>query len=137
VDLLLYTDGQPRSGAYAARRQLAPQAINGFGQTRDLDDFLNQPVDAVAGLARPQAFFDMLRARGLQLAQTHALADHDTFEGWVVTATGHPLLCTEKDAAKLWRHQPEAWAVPLQLQVPDDFWQTLDTWLISQGLLAS
>ena len=137
VDLLLYTDGQPRSGAYAARRQLAPQAINGFGQTRDLDDFLNQPVDVVAGLARPQAFFDMLRARGLQLAQTHALADHDTFEGWVVTATGHPLLCTEKDAAKLWRHQPEAWAVPLQLQVPDDFWQTLDTWLISQGLLAS
>lgn len=135
VDLLLYTDGQPRSGAYAARRQLAPQAINSFGQTRDLDDFLSQPVDAVAGLARPEAFFDMLRARGLQLAQTHALADHDTFDGWGSTTSGRALLCTEKDAAKLWQHQPEAWAVPLQLQVPGDFWQALDRWLTSQGLL--
>ena len=135
VDLLLYTDGLARPGAHAARRMLATEAVNGWGQHQPLDDFLATPVDAVAGLARPEAFFAMLRARGLPLAQTHALPDHDRFESWTPTVTGRPLLCTEKDAVKLWRHQPQAWAVPLQLEVAPGFWQALDNWLSRQGLI--
>jgi tetraacyldisaccharide 4'-kinase len=30
------------------------------------------------------------------------------------------LLCTEKDAVKLWPHFPQAWAVPLHCQLPED-----------------
>lgn len=135
VDLLLYTDGQPHPGAHTARRMLAPHAINGQGQTRPLTDFGGMPVDAVAGLARPEAFFSMLRERGLNLLETHALPDHDSFATWAPRSTGRPLLCTEKDAVKLWQHQPQAWAVPLQLEVHHSFWQALDGWLIRQGLL--
>lgn len=136
VDLLLYTDGQPRAGAFAARRTLAEQAVNGTGQTRALQDLRAAgPVDAVAGLARPQAFFAMLQAQGLTLADTHALPDHDRFEGWTPTRSGRPLLCTEKDAVKLWARQPEAWAVPLQLEPEAGFWQAIDGWLTQRGLL--
>ncbi len=136
VDLLLYTDGQPRAGAFAARRTLAAQAVNGAGQTRSLQDLgAAGPVDAVAGLARPQAFFAMLQAQGLALADTYPLPDHDRFEDWAPTRSGHPLLCTEKDAAKLWAHQPEAWAVPLQLEPETGFWQAIDHWLVQRGLL--
>ena len=135
MDLLLYTDGQNHPDAHVARRELAAQAINGLGHTRALTEFRNTPVDAVAGLARPEAFFAMLRARGLNLVHSHALPDHDDFEGWTPTHAGRPLLCTEKDAVKLWRHQPEAWAVPLELQVPPTFWQAIKAWLALQGLL--
>ena len=40
-----------------------------------------------------------------------------------------PLICTEKDAVKLWRTHPEAWAVPLRLQLPQAFWELLDAQL--------
>jgi len=137
VDLLLYTDGQTRTGAFAAQRALATQAANGKGETRALSDFMNTPVDALAALARPEAFFAMLRAQGLTLAETHALPDHDRLDGWVPAPTGRPLLCTEKDAVKLWRHQPEAWAVPLQFNVSEGFWQAIDGWLERRGLRPS
>jgi len=137
VDVLLFTDGQPHAGAHAARRRLSAQATNAEGRTCLLSELRHTPVDAVAGLARPQAFFDMLRQQGLQLADTHALADHDRFEHWRATDNGRPLLCTEKDAAKLWPHQPGAWAVALQLQVQDSFWQAVDGWLLAQGLPVS
>lgn len=136
VDLLLYTDGVTRAGAHSAQRQLAPEAVNGHGQRMTLAALQGTPVDAVAGLARPQAFFAMLRQAGLQLAQTWPLPDHDDFANWQPTRSEHPLLCTEKDAAKLWAHQPEAWAVPLQLRPEPGFWLALDAWLRQRGLIA-
>lgn len=134
VDLLLHTHGQTDGQGFLARRQLAPQAINARGQTCDLSALSASPVDAVAGLARPQAFFDMLRAQGLQLTDTHALPDHHDYAGWQPTQTGRPLLCTEKDAVKLWAHQPDAWAVPLQMAPEPAFWRALDTRLRQIGL---
>ena len=136
VDLLLYTDGVTRAGAHSAQRQLAPEAVNGHGQRMALAALQGTPVDAVAGLARPQAFFAMLRKAGLQLSQTWPLPDHDDFANWQPTRSEHPLLCTEKDAAKLWAHQPEAWAVPLQLRPEPGFWLALDAWLRQRGLIA-
>ena len=136
VDLLLYTDGVARAGAFSAQRQLAAEATNGHGAHLALSALQGQPVDAVAGLARPEAFFAMLRAAGLALAETWLLPDHDDFARWQPTRSGRPLLCTEKDAAKLWAHQPDAWAVPLQLHPEPGFWQALDGWLRQRGLIA-
>ena len=136
VDLLLYTDGVARAGAHCAQRQLASEAVNGRGARRPLADFKGQAVDAVAGLARPEAFFTMLRASGLTLGETWPLPDHDDFAAWQPKGSGRPLLCTEKDAVKLWAHQPEAWAVPLQLTPEPGFWQALDAWLRQRGLIA-
>lgn len=135
VDLLLYTDGKHRPGAHTARRMLAEHAINGRGETRPLRDFAGMPVAAVAGLARPQAFFSMLRAQGLDLIETRALPDHDGFDHWQPFGAGLPLLCTEKDAVKLWQHEPGAWAVPLELEVGPDFWRAIEDWLRQSGLV--
>jgi tetraacyldisaccharide 4'-kinase len=134
VDFLLHTHGQVQGAGFSARRTLAAEAINGLGQRRALQAFTDQPVDAVAGLARPQAFFEMLRAQGLRLADTHPLPDHHDFSQWQATASGRPLLCTEKDAVKLWARQPEAWAVPLQMQPEPAFWDALDKRLSHSGL---
>ena len=145
VDLLLYTDGRTLPAAraetastatFSARRTLAAEAVNGHGERRALAHWAGQPVDAVAGLARPEAFFDMLRAQGLTLAHTAALPDHANFAHWTPPASGHDLLCTEKDAVKLWRQHPRAWAVPLVLTPEAGFLAAIDAWLQRQGLWA-
>lgn len=137
VDVLLYTDGVQRPGAHTAQRKLSDEAINGLGQRQSLSGWRQTPVDALAALARPQAFFAMLRQFGLTLARTYALPDHAPLRRWPAIGPGdRPLLCTEKDAVKLWAHCPQAWAVPLQLSFSATFLGTLDGWLRDKGLLA-
>jgi len=126
VDLLLHTGDNGLPGGFVAQRQLAPVAHDAQGRSQALSGLIGQPVDAVAGLARPEAFFAMLRATGLQLHHTTALPDHFDYAHGAPAATDRPLLCTEKDAAKLWRHQPQALAVPLELTPEAAFWQALD-----------
>jgi tetraacyldisaccharide 4'-kinase len=126
VDLLVHTGDNGLPGGFQAQRQLAPVAHDAQGRSQALSSLMGQPVDAVAGLARPEAFFAMLRAAGLQLHQTTALPDHFDYAHGAPAATDRPLLCTEKDAAKLWQHQPQAMAVPLVLTPEAAFWQALD-----------
>lgn len=131
VDAVLHTgpataDGR-QPGEYQAPRQLADHALTSHGQRVALGTLAGQPVDAVAGLARPEAFFTMLRQSGLTLARTHALPDHHDFQDWQAGSTDRPLLCTEKDAAKLWAHQPDALAVPLVVTPEPAFWTALDS----------
>lgn len=127
VDLVVHS-GQPDSiSGFAIKRELARVARRSDGSTVGLAELRGQPVVAVAGIARPQAFFDMLRRSGLQLAQTLALPDHADFDGIAGVLPGPCLLvCTEKDAAKLWRHRPDAWAVPLVLAIDAAFWHAFD-----------
>ena len=129
VDLLLHTGPSGMAGGFHGQRQLADWAVRANSERVALASLQGQAVDAVAGLARPEAFFGMLRSAGLQLAQTHALPDHADFADWPATVLARPLLCTEKDAAKLWLRQPEALAVPLQLDIEPGFWMALDALL--------
>ena len=59
----------------------------------------NQTVAAVAGIAKPERFFDSLRNMGITLKQTVALPDHAD-----ITAADLPdadvVIITEKDAVK-------------------------------------
>lgn len=135
VDLLVHTGRSTVTGGFQAQRQLANHALTREGVKVPLASLKNQPLDAVAGLARPEAFFDMLRQTGLQLDQTLALPDHHDYSHWQAIDSGHPLLCTEKDAAKLWAHEPQALAVPLQLTLEPAFWLALDA-LVSERLHA-
>ena len=69
----------------------------------------------------------MLSALGLTPAATQALPDHYDFESFSRKLDADtPLICTEKDAVKLWKTHPEAWAVPLELSLPAAFWALLD-----------
>lgn len=126
VDLLLHTAPNAMHEGFQAERKLGSHAINAQGQRIALSTLQAQTVDAVAGIARPEAFFSMLRLAGLSLQNTTALPDHCDYAKWPSHTLSRPLLCTEKDAAKLWQVQPDALAVPLELNPDAAFWQTLD-----------
>ena len=89
------------------------------GTTFPLERLRGQSVQALAGIAQPQNFFDMLMAQGIRLSCTHALNDHADMDRLTIDPAMGPLLCTEKDAVKLWQYLPSAWAVPLHTEVPD------------------
>ena len=115
-------------------RRLADHAIDSIGQPHLLSNLAtlsSRPLHAVAGIAKPSAFFDMLRSKGLQLASTTAYADHDSFAKFNPSPDKNALwLCTEKDAVKLWALYPQlAWqilAVPLAIELDATFLAALD-----------
>ena len=118
--------------AFALQRvgSLADFALGADGQRIPLADLHSQPLLAVAGIARPQDFFAMLQAEGLQLAQTQGLPDHSNFDSWNrPTDKPYTLICTEKDAVKLWQYHPDALAVPLRAAIDAGFFIALDALL--------
>uniref|UniRef100_UPI003561B758 tetraacyldisaccharide 4'-kinase n=1 Tax=Hydrogenophaga sp. TaxID=1904254 RepID=UPI003561B758 len=147
-DLLLHQsrDQHPASAltvptglpAFGAVRRLAEHAFNAEQHRIPLTQLRDQPVVAVAGIARPDVFFDMLQERGLQLARTVPLADHAGADAYraVLQNAQQAIVCTEKDAVKLFaaaRDQggttPPIWAVPLALQVDPGFFTAIDALL--------
>lgn len=135
TDLILQTasDKEPwPAGAFGARRALAPSALRADGTLVPLASLRDKPLTALAGIAQPQAFFEMLRAEGLVIEHTFAMPDHDDFEHLPpLPDKSATLLCTEKDAAKLWQHHPDALAIPLMLEVPIAFLEKLEARLRS------
>lgn len=128
--LVLHTGSHPAFEGYRARRALKKFAVARDGTKvalAGLEMHGQKPLFAVAGLAQPDAFFDMLRALDVPLAGCKGLPDHFDFADfdtkWGQT---YQLLCTEKDAAKLWRVVPDALAVPLEQTMESDFWAALD-----------
>ncbi|MDB5875094.1 MAG: lpxK [Ramlibacter sp.] len=124
VDLVLRSGTAAGIEGFDVRRGLSAFAVRADGARTELAALKNRPLTAVAGIGRPDAFFAMLREAGLQLGQTLALSDHHDFRA--DPATGRELVCTEKDAVKLWRLRPDAWAVPLELRIEPGFWAKLD-----------
>jgi tetraacyldisaccharide 4'-kinase len=114
---VLYTGKQHPQDAWVAKRSLAAYARNGAGEQRDLREWADQAVQALAAIAKPDVFFQALAQAGLRLVQRWPLPDHDSLSHW--KPDSHlPIFCTEKDAVKLWPHLPEAWAVPLVCELP-------------------
>lgn len=118
---------------HVAKRKLATHARGRDGSLIELQPG-SQPWSngcaAVAGIARPERFFQMLEDCGIHLQHTVALADHDNFSAPLPAwAEQMQILCTEKDATKLWERYPNALAVPLEQEMDADFWQAFDTLL--------
>lgn len=122
VDLVIHsTDCPAVGGGYGSTRQLDRQARRADGQTCNLADLgvaKMRPLAAVAGIAKPEKFFAMLEQCGLKPDLTVPLPDHfDYAEPLEQTRSATTVVCTEKDASKLWRHTPQAWAVALQFEL--------------------
>lgn len=131
-DLVLHTGSQPAFAGFTARRSLADSAVSAEGATVPLAQLVGRPVIAVAGIAKPESFFQMLRDKGLVPARCIALPDHHDFDDWTPIAAGDAtVLCTEKDALKLWCRQPNALAVPLRFEPAPAFLAALDAKLSS------
>jgi tetraacyldisaccharide 4'-kinase len=129
ADLILRNEHAQGIAGFVVRRRLAAQAIRADGTRLALEYLARTPCAALAGIARPEAFFDMLRAAGIHLADTIALPDHHDFTESVLLPSDMPLLCTEKDAVKLWKQRPDAWAVPLAIEIDPGFFAKLDALL--------
>ena len=113
IGLVLHTGSKPAFDGYIASRKLAGHTVAADGRKVTLQSLQAQPLIALAAIAHPEAFFTMLRERGLSLAETIALPDHDDFADYALPVkSGSTLLCTEKDAVKLFG-SPEMAAVNL------------------------
>jgi tetraacyldisaccharide 4'-kinase len=124
--LLLHTGAQAAFAGFRAQRRLATHAV-----AQDATAFalhaLRSPLLALAGIARPEVFFASLRGAGLVLDKTLALPDHFDFAQLdTAILQGYQVLCTEKDAVKLWRYLPTALAVPLIQTLEPAFLAALD-----------
>jgi len=133
-DLVIHTGQRPAFAGFRAPRRLADHAVDRDGRPVPLAGLAGrQDLVAVAGIAQPQRFFEMLAERGVHPRECIALPDHHDFEGWQRPAgPACTLVCTEKDAAKLWRVAPDALAVPLLLAPEAGFFQALDARLSSR-----
>lgn len=130
IDLLLHTGQTAAFAGFQSRRALADKAIAADGASVLLDSLKGESLVAVAAIANPEAFFSMLRQRGLTLVRTMPLPDHDSLDAAPLWQAGQRVLCTEKDAVKLFARYPDAGqqllAVPLVFTPEPGFMQAFD-----------
>ncbi len=134
IDLLLHTGQTAAFAGFQSRRALADNAVAVDGTQVPLDSLKGEALVAVAAIANPEAFFSMLRQRGLTLVRCVPLPDHASFDDKVdsdaLWASGQRLLCTEKDAVKLFARYPDAGqqllAVPLVFTPEPGFLHAFD-----------
>lgn len=146
---VMNTGANPKIQGFNAQRRLAPVLCNALGERVTLQSLQApspQSIWALAGVARPDMFFKMLQEAGLPIQKTIALPDHAGMEDYLQALAFDALvvrddtkdkpmnpegidrlvLCTEKDAVKLWTLMPQAYAVGLELELPEAFLRALE-----------
>lgn len=137
--VVLYNATSPSTalrGHLATRRLtgLVPLAEWSQGRAAKPEAFAElkgRSVLAAAGLARPQRFFEMLRAQGLSITEL-PLPDHHDFATLPWPADTAEVVVTEKDAVKL---RPDAigstrvWVATLDFELSPAFASELMQWL--------
>lgn len=115
------------TAVFGLQRRLAPWAVRSDGSQVPLAQLRGQPLHALAAVARPGDFFAMLQSEGLTLEHTEALPDHYDFNSWKRPLDARKaVICTEKDAVKLWALHPDVLAVPLAVHIDPRFFAALD-----------
>ena len=137
--LVLYNTARPSTAlpGLTGQRRLSgalPLAAWWQGQTADAVDggwpaLRDRRLLAVAGLARPEPFFSMLEAQGLQIDRL-PLTDHHGFDPLPWPAGTPDVIVTEKDAVKLPPNAVGAtrvWVATLDFQPEPGFAEALRT----------
>ena len=115
ADAVVVNGGRAMLGGALSMRLEAKRALSLIGgAVKRLDEFAGHSVHAVAGIGNPQRFFNMLRARGIEVTG-HPLPDHARLQASDISfADGRPVLMTEKDAVKCELIAgPQHWYVPV------------------------
>lgn len=120
IDLVVASVPSKDVAGLVCRRELAQRAYAPDGSSQTLQSLRGQRLHALAGIAKPEQFFEMLRQKGLQLEQTRAFPDHHDYT--LDDLPSDPqvtVLMTEKDAVKIMPLHAglecRLLAVPLQL----------------------
>ena len=134
IDLVLHSGQSPAFSGFTSSRQLADYALDCDGRQVPLDSLKGQTLIALAAIAHPDAFFQMLVTSGLVLSQTISLPDHYDFSDYqLCVGNGCTVLCTEKDAVKLFELSGMAsirlLAVPLRFSPEPAFLTAVDALL--------
>ena len=89
---------------------------------RELADFREQTVHAVAAIGNPERFFSMLRQKGINIEE-HVFPDHYGFRrSDLEFGDSAAVLMTEKDAVKCRRFTlANIWYVPIDVRLPEPF----------------
>jgi tetraacyldisaccharide 4'-kinase len=126
IDLLLHTHQRTLPEGFESQRRLSAYGLTSLGQQIPLDSLKSKQVEVVSGIAKPEAFLAMLQQAQFQIGQASTLPDHDDFTSWTPMHPTMPLLCTEKDAVKLWARFPQAVSIPLVFEAEEAFWKAFD-----------
>lgn len=82
-------------------------------------------IDALAGIADPEAFFQALELRGFRIRR-HPLVDHQPITAEMLTALPGPVVLTEKDRMRLPPHEREdVFVLPVRARLPEDVLQRI------------
>lgn len=95
--------------------------LHASGERRAVSAFRGLRLRAVAGIGRPERFFETLRGQGLELAEAVPFPDHHSFTpDDLALDTCDALLMTEKDGIKCIPFAPdETWVLPVSAEIPD------------------
>jgi tetraacyldisaccharide 4'-kinase len=125
---------------FTASRALASYALRSDCSQISLEalKITSKPLLALAGIANPEAFFEMLRSQGLHLTDTIPMPDHADYRYLFNSYSGnkyagYTLICTIKDAVKLWQLEnspfADVLAVPLAFAPEASFFTAFDAML--------
>lgn len=116
------TNGVAAQGEISMRYQSDKVVNMKTSEVRQISEFNQQPVNAIAGIGNPDRFFNFIRAKGIR-ASTRAFPDHHVFaDGDIDFPDSEALFMTEKDAVKCQRFARDNWwYVPVDAVLPDDF----------------
>jgi tetraacyldisaccharide 4'-kinase len=129
--LVVYNADAPTTAlpGHVARRALAgvaPLAAWWHGVPPEADSLAHlrgRPITAIAGLARPQRFFAMLRAHGLEIVE-RPIDDHADFTALPWPPGTAEVVVTEKDAVKIAPTRPlgaHVWVARLDFDPGPEF----------------
>ena len=117
VDMLIYK-GKKLDAHYFEYEPLMVYALGNTKNQKSIESFRNQHINALAGIAHPDSFFNMLSAQGLAVVK-NPLDDHEQLTAkHFKFANDDPIFITEKDAVKCTDMQLDnVWVVVIKLVV--------------------
>jgi len=117
VDRVIYK-GKKSDSDYFEYQPLMVYALGKSKKQRSIESFRNQHINALAGIAHPDSFFNMLAQQGLAVVK-NPLNDHEKLtEKHFQFDNDDPIFITEKDAVKCEGLKLDnVWVVVLKLVV--------------------
>ncbi len=95
--------------------------LSANNKTKPIDDFIGNKIHAIAGIGRPNKFFNMLQSLGIEVVE-HPFPDHYIYKETDLDFTyKYPILMTEKDAVKCSHMQLDnCWVVSVEAELHQD-----------------